>query len=55
MSEPNEELEAWMARNRIRRAGVFLELKIEKAERRKFKSIMLPIPVAKAILRVLNG
>lgn len=49
------ELEQWMQRNRIRRSKTFLTDKIAKAEKRKFKSVLIPLRDAKALLSSVSG
>ena len=56
MSDPvTPELEAWMRRNRARRTVATLEAKVERAERRGSRSILLPLSAARPILHALRA
>ena len=50
MTDITLELEQWMQRNRIRRSVKMLTEKIDKAEKRRFKSVLIPLESAKALL-----
>lgn len=56
MSDPaTPELEAWMRRNRARRTVATLETKVEAAERRGSRAILLPLSAARPILLALRA
>ena len=55
MSDPDAALEAWMHRNRARRAVTTLELKLDAAKRRRSRSILVPVTLATSLLTVARS
>lgn len=48
-------IEEWMVRNRRNRAVRFLENKIERAEKRGFASVMIPVQQARSLVADISG
>jgi hypothetical protein len=55
MPDTSKEIEQWMAKTRLRLSGKLLDEKLEKAEKRGFKSIMLPVESARSLSKLLHG